>query len=83
MSFPGIVFFYLISEQTYAAVLVAACGEYHLFSCRFQLTVEVFDYMDAELKLADTGENKPSSLLSNTGFFNDGKAELFFKAAAR
>lgn len=51
-------FFFLISVQTYAAVLFAACGEYHLLSCRFQLTVEVFDYMDAELKLADTGEKQ-------------------------
>lgn len=25
--------------------------------CRFQLTVEVFDYLDYELKLAETGES--------------------------
>lgn len=56
--FPKNSFFFLISVQAYAAALFAACGEYHLFSCRFQLTVEVFDYMGAELKLADTGEKQ-------------------------
>lgn len=34
-------------------------------ACRFQLNVEVFDYLDAELRLADTGEkqNPPLSFL--------------------
>lgn len=44
--------------SSYASVLFSACGKYQLFSCRFQLTVEVFDYMDAELRLADTGEKQ-------------------------
>lgn len=38
--------------------LSSVSPRYQLLSCRFQLTVEVFDYLDAELRLAETGENK-------------------------
>uniref|UniRef100_A0A3Q4MHM8 Huntingtin-interacting protein 1-related protein n=1 Tax=Neolamprologus brichardi TaxID=32507 RepID=A0A3Q4MHM8_NEOBR len=48
----------------------------------FQLSVEVFDYMDAELRLAETGENKNSSHLSSPllkNFFNRAKEMIYFK----
>ena len=40
---------------------------------RFQLTVEVFDYMDTELRLAETGENKNSSHLVPILLFQTGE----------
>ena len=47
------------------SMVLSVWSRYHLLSCRFQLTVEVFDYMDAELRLAQTGEkqNPPPTFL--------------------
>lgn len=71
----NLVFFSIvILVQPYTSVLFSAYWKHQLFSCRFQLTVEVFDYLDAELRLAETGEkqNPPLSfrpLKGNPSFF--------------
>lgn len=51
----------VVLVEPYASVLSSAYWK-RLFCCRFQLTVEVFDYLDAELRLADTGEKQNSAL---------------------